>query len=589
MTPRFDLHALATLSAISGALLFPSQSAAQEGTKNVIPYLEEQPTHAKHGMVVSVHHLAADAGVAILQEGGNAVDAAVATGFALAVVHPLAGNLGGGGFLLLRTRSGTATFIDYREKAPLAATETMYLDAKGNVIQDASVIGYKSIATPGSVAGLTYAERKYGKLGLARVMAPAIKLAQDGFVLTAEEADELTDEDLSKFADTKRIFQRDGHFYKAGETFKQPELARTLQRIAADPTEFYRGKMAHELVDDLQKGGGLLTLEDLAQYSVVERTPITGNFHNFTILSAPPPSSGGIVLVSALNILESYDLAKLGDRSPAAMHLIVEAYRRAYMDRSDYLGDPDYNSIPAEALTSKAYAAAWRGSIAPTGATPSTFLDRPTGFLPPPPKTAGQRKPESHDTTHYSVVDAEGNAVSVTTTLNDAFGSRVTSGTLGFLLNDQMDDFAVKSGSPNIYGLIQGPANAIAPGKRPLSSMTPTIVLEDGKLRYVLGSPGGARIITTVANIFLSVAEGGLNIQQAVDAPRFHHQYEPDTLFLEPGFPASTTDALKALGFKINIKDGHWSNGECIEVDPKTGELLGGQDHRSHYGKAAGY
>jgi gamma-glutamyltranspeptidase / glutathione hydrolase len=589
MTLRFDLAALAALSAVSSALLFPSHCPAQEGTKNVIPYLEEQPVRAKHGMVVSVHHLAADAGVAVLQEGGNAVDAAVATGFALAVVHPLAGNLGGGGFLLLRTKTGTSTFIDYREKAPLAATESMYLDAKGNVIEDASVIGYKSIATPGSVAGLTYAEKKYGKLGLARVMAPAIKLAENGFVLTAEEANELTDEDLAKFPDSKRIFQRDGHFYKQGETFKQPRLARTLQRIAADPSEFYRGKMAHELIDDLQKGGGLLTLEDLAQYNVVERTPITGTFHNFTILSAPPPSSGGIVLLSALNILESYDLAKLGDRSPATLHLIVEAYRRAYLDRSDYLGDPDYNSIPAEALTSKAYATAWRGSISPTGATPSTFLDRPEGFLPPPPKTAGQRKPESHDTTHYSVVDAEGNAVSVTTTLNDAFGSRVTSGTLGFLLNDEMDDFAVKIGSPNIYGLIQGPANAIAPGKRPLSSMTPTIVLEDGKLRYVLGSPGGARIITTVANIFLSVAEGGLNIQQAVDAPRFHHQYEPDTLYLEPGFPAGTTDALKALGFKIDVKDGHWSNGECIAVDPKSGELSGGQDHRSHYGKAAGY
>jgi gamma-glutamyltranspeptidase/glutathione hydrolase len=589
MTMRLDLPALAALSALYGASFLPSPAAAQEGTKNVIPFLEEQPVRAKHGMVVSVHHLAADAGVEILQHGGNAVDAAVATGFALAVVHPAAGNLGGGGFLLLRTKAGTATFIDYREKAPLAATEAMYLDAKGDVIEDASVVGYKSIATPGSVAGLTYAEKKYGKLGLAKVMAPAIKLAADGFTLTAEEAKELTDEDLGKFADSKRIFQRDGNFYKEGETFRQPELARTLRRIAADPGEFYHGKMAHELVEDIHKGGGLLTLEDLAQYSVVERTPITGTFHNFTILSAPPPSSGGIVLLSALNILESYDLAKLGDRSPAAMHLIVEAYRRAYMDRSDYLGDPDYNSIPTEALTAKPYAAAWRASIEPAGATPSAFLDRPQGFLPQPPKTAGQRKPESHDTTHYSVVDAAGNAVSVTTTLNDSFGSRVTSGTLGFLLNDEMDDFAAKIGSPNIYGLIQGPANAIAPGKRPLSSMTPTIVLEDGKLRYVLGSPGGARIITTVANIFLSVAEGGLNIQQAVDAPRFHHQYEPDKLYLEPGFPPQTVEALQALGFKIEIKDGHWSNGECIEVDPKTGDLLGGQDHRSHYGKAAGY
>jgi gamma-glutamyltranspeptidase/glutathione hydrolase len=566
---------------------------AQEGKINVIPYLDEQPARARHGMVVSVHHLAADAGVEILRAGGNAVDAAVATGFALAVVHPSAGNLGGGGFLLLRTHAGEATFIDFREKAPLAATETMYLDAHGNVLPDtdlnSSVIGYRSIATPGSVAGLAYAEKKFGKLGLAKVMAPAIRLAKHGFVLTAEEAKELTDEDLARFPDSKRIFQRDGNFYKEGDTFRQPQLARTLERIAADPEEFYHGKMAHELIDDVHKGGGLLTLDDLAQYTVVERKPIVGTFHNYTIVSAPPPSSGGIVMLSALNILEGFDLAGLGDRSPAAMHLITEAYRRAYMDRADYLGDPDYNAIPVTAMTSKEYAAAWRKGVDPAAATPSASLQRPQGFLPPAPTAAGRRKPESHDTTHYSVVDGEGNAVSVTTTLNDSFGSHVTAGTLGFLLNDQMDDFAAKPGVPNLYGLIQGPANAIAPGKRPLSSMTPTIVLEDGKLRFVLGSPGGARIITTVANILLSVAEGGLNIQQAVDAPRFHHQYEPDKLYLESGFSEKTRTALEALGYKLDVSDRHWSNGECIEVDPKTGELLGGQDHRSHYGKAAGY
>jgi len=559
----------------------------------VIPYLDEQPVRAQHGMVVSVHHLAADAGVEILRAGGNAVDAAVATGFALAVVHPAAGNLGGGGFLLLRTHDGHATFIDYREKAPLAATETMYQDAQGNVIPESSlqssVIGYRSIATPGSVAGMVYAERKYGKLGLVRVMAPAIKLAADGFVLTAEEAKELTDPDLAKFPDSKRIFQRDGNLYKEGETFRQPELAQTLKRIAADPDDFYHGKMAHELVEEVRKGGGLLTLEDLAQYNVVERTPVTGSFHNYTVISAPPPSSGGIVLLSALNILEAYDLGKLGDRSAQSIHLITEAYRRAYMDRSDYLGDPDYNEIPTAQLTAKPYADAWRASIDLTAATPSASLVRPSGFLPPAPKSAGRRKPESHDTTHFSVVDSEGNAVSVTTTLNDSFGSQVTAGALGFLLNDEMDDFAAKMGVPNMFGLIQGPANAIAPGKRPLSSMTPTIVLEDGKLRYVLGSPGGARIITTVANIFLSAAEGGLNIQQAVDAPRFHHQYQPDKLFMEPGFAPDTVAALRKMGYDLSIRDGHWSNGECIAIDPKTGELEGGQDHRSHYGKAAAY
>ena len=590
------------LAALAGAALCippfsAAQTSAQAPAKNVIPsvpsYLDDQPVRAAHGMVVSVHHLASDAGLDVLREGGNAVDAAVATGFALAVVHPAAGNLGGGGFMLLRTHDGHATFIDYREKAPLAATETMYQDAHGNVFPadspESSIIGYRSIATPGSVAGMVYAERKYGKLGLARVMAPAIQLAENGFVLTAEEAHELADPYLARFPDSKRIFQRDGNLYKEGETFKQPELARTLQRIAADPDDFYHGKIAHELVDELHKGGALLTLEDLAQFTVVERAPVTGSFHNYTVISAPPPSSGGIVLISALNILESYDLAKLGDRTPASIHFITEAYRRAYMDRSDYLGDPDYNPIPVAQLTSKKYAEAWRAGIDPNLATPSASLVRPAGFLPPAPKTPGQYHHESDQTTHYSVVDSEGNAVSVTTTLNNSFGSHVTAGSLGFLLNDEMDDFASKMGVPNMFGLIQGPANAIAPGKRPLSSMTPTIVLEDGKLRFVLGSPGGARIITTVANIFLSAAEGGLNIQQAVDAPRFHHQYQPDKLFLEPGFSPDAIAGLQARGYTLSISERHWSNGECIAVDPKTGELSAGQDQRSHYGKAAGY
>jgi gamma-glutamyltranspeptidase/glutathione hydrolase len=563
---------------------------AQQSAK-ALPYLDEQPVRAKNGMVVSVHHLAADAGVEILQAGGNAVDAAVATGFALAVVHPAAGNLGGGGFLLLRMHDGKSTFIDYREQAPLAATADMYLDAKGNVLPggdlQSSVTGYRAIGTPGSVAGLTYAEKHYGKLGLAAVIAPAIQLAEAGFVLTEEEAAELHDPELTRFADSKRIFQRGGDFYKPGETFKQPELARTLKRIAADPDDFYHGKLAAELVDEIKKGGGILTLDDLAQYEVKERTPLTGHFHDYTVLAAPPPSSGGVVLLTALNILEGYDLTRLGDRTAASMHLITEAYRRAYMDRTDYLGDPDYNHMPVAELTAPKYAVAWQASIGDK-ATPSAELHRPAGFLPPAPTTAGTRH-ESQQTTHYSVVDKDGNAVSVTTTLNNSFGSAVTAGSLGFLLNDEMDDFAAKMGVPNMFGLIQGPANAIAPRKRPLSSMTPTIVLEGDKLRYVLGSPGGARIITTVANIFLSAAEDGLNIQQAVDAPRFHHQYLPDKLYLEPGFSPETIAGLKAMGYTVDIRNGHWSNGECIAIDPKTGDLLGGQDHRSHYGKAAGY
>jgi gamma-glutamyltranspeptidase/glutathione hydrolase len=570
---------------LTAALFVPLLTPAQQGAMD---YRNEQPVRARHGMVVSIHHLASDTSLETLRAGGNAVDAAVATGFALAVVHPAAGNLGGGGFLLLRTHDGKSTFIDFREKAPLQATETMYQDASGNVIPNSSLLGYSSIATPGSVAGLVYAERKYGKLGLRRVIAPAIRLASDGFQLTAEEAHELSDPDLARFPNSKRIFQRDGKLYKEGEIFRQPELARTLRRITAHPEDFYHGRMARELVADLRKGGSPLTLEDLAAYTVVERAPIVGNFHDYTIISAPLPSSGGIVLLSALNILEGDDLSKLGDRSPASIHLIVEAFRRAYMDRAEYLGDPDYNPIPAAELTSKTYAQAWRASIDPHAATLSAALRRPEGFLPPAPKTAGHHA-ESHDTTHYSVVDSEGNAVAVTTTLNNSFGSHVTSGSLGFLLNDEMDDFTVKLGVPNLYGLIQGPANAIAPGKRPLSAMTPTIVLENGKLRYVLGSPGGARIISTVANIFLSASQGGLNIQQAVDAPRFHHQYLPDKLYLEPGFPPATLAALSAMGYDLNISHGHWSNGECIAIDPKTGELEAGQDHRSHYGKAAGY
>jgi gamma-glutamyltranspeptidase / glutathione hydrolase len=592
---------LACAAAVSSPLI------AQEAAPTALPYHGEQPVRARHGMVVSVHHLAADAGLGILEEGGNAVDAAVATGFALAVVHPIAGNLGGGGFMLIREHTGKTIFLDYREKAPLAATENMYLDASGNVIADASVLGYRSIATPGSVAGLVYAERKYGRLGLKRVMTPAIQLARAGFELTAREADELADPDLARFPASRHIFQRDGRLYKAGEIFRQPLLAATLERIVADPDDFYHGKMARQLVDDLSKGGvlskggdlsksgdlgksgALLTLDDLAQYNVVEREPIVGTFHNFTVISAPPPSSGGIVLISALNILESYPLATLGDRSAAWVHLATEAWRRAYMDRADYLGDPDYNTIPVAALTAKNYAAAWRESIVPDRASQSASLTRPAGFVPTAPATAGQRRHESPDTTHYSVVDREGNAVAVTTTLNDNFGSHVASASLGFLLNDEMDDFAAKAGTPNMFGLVQGPANAIAPGKRPLSSMTPTIILENGKLRYVLGSPGGGRIISTVGNIFLSAAEGGLNMQEAVDAPRFHHQFLPDILYLEPGFSADTVAALRAMGYTITLSRGHWSDGECIAVDPATGELLGGRDQRGHYGKAAGY
>jgi gamma-glutamyltranspeptidase / glutathione hydrolase len=551
----------------------------------------DQPVRTKHVMVVSIQHLATDAGVEVLKEGGNAVDAAVATGFALAVVHPAAGNIGGGGFMLIHfaagPKSGKDVFLDYRERAPLAATVNMYLDANGNVIPDSSITGYKAIGVPGSVAGMVYAEKKYGKLTLAQVMAPAIRLAADGFVLTEEEAGQLHDSTLTQFPASKHIFQRDGNLYKAGEIFKQPELAATLRTIAADPDDFYHGRIAKKLAEDVQQGGGILTTEDLARYVVKERPPVIGTYSGYTIVSAPPPSSGGVALIEALNILEAYDLSSLHDRTPEETHLILEAYRRAYMDRTDYLGDPDYVNIPVARLISKQYADAWRVGIQDDEATPSQDLKRPAGFLPPPPTMAEVRH-ESAETTHYSVMDADGTAVAVTTTLNNSFGSGVTAEGLGFLLNDEMDDFASKQGVPNMFGLIQGPANSIAPGKRPLSSMTPTIVLKDGKVRFVLGSPGGGRIITTVANIFLSAADEGLNIQQAVDAPRFHHQYLPDIVYLESGFPEDTVTALRGMGYTLKI-GGHWSDGECIAVDPSTGELEGGQDHRQNYGKAAGY
>src|ERR1700761_2453341 len=574
--------------ALAPIALFVSLAASQAAAAQ-----DETPVSADHAMVVSVHHEATDAGVAILRQGGNAVDAAVAPGFALAVVHPVAGNIGGGGFMLVHLAQGPRhdLFIDYREEAPGAASRHMYLDAQRNIIPGASTLGYKSVAVPGSVAGLAYAEQHYGKLGLKAVIAPAIKLAEDGFILSDQEATELHDPDLAKFPESRRVFQQDakrGAYYQPGDTFRQPELAATLKRVAADPGDFYHGEIAKKLAADMKAHGGLITEADLACYQVKERVPIKGAYHGYEIFSAPPPSAGGIALIEMLNILRPYDLAKLGDRTPPEVQRITEAMRRAYMDRTDYLGDPDFAKIPQAALLNPAYANAWRKSIVLDHATPSKDLQRPAGFLPPPP-TATVAESKSTDTTHYSVMDAEGNAVAVTTTLNNGFGSDATAAGLGFLLNDEMDDFASKQGVPNMYGLIQGPANSIAPGKRPLSAMTPTIVLKDGKVSMVLGSPGGGRIITTVANIFLSVADEGLNIQAAVDAPRFHHQYLPDVLYLEPGFPDATVEGLRALGYHVNVAKGHWSDGECIAVDPATGDLEGGQDHRHHFGKAAGY
>ena len=558
-----------------------------------------QPVHAQHGIVVSAHELASRTGVEIMQAGGNAIDAAVATGFALAVVHPAAGNIGGGGFMLIRMADGKTHFLDYREKAPAAATRDMYLDAQGNVIEGTSEYGYKAIGVPGSVAGMVYAEQKYGKLTLQQVMAPAIRLAREGYPLSWQEARDLHDRYLSQFAESRRVFQRDGNYYQPGEIFRQPDLARTLERIAAKPDDFYHGALARELAAAMKKGGGLITADDLAHYEVKEREPIRGSYRGYEIISAPPPSSGGTVLVESLNILEGYDLGKLGDRSAESIHFTTEAFRRAFFDRAEFLGDPDFSKLPVAQLIDKKYATAWRESIDDAKATASKALKRPAIFSELEQYAAAHPEPlanhESMHTTHYSVVDAQGDAVAVTTTINDWFGSRVTADGLGFLMNDEMDDFSARPGAPNSDGLIQGAANAIGPGKRPLSSMTPTIVVHDGKTFLVLGSPGSSKIITTVANVLMGMVDYGMNIQEAVDAPRFHNQWMPDVLNVEQWFSPDTVQRLQNMGYNVEFglhDDGnvspYWSDAECIAVDPKTGERLGATDYREN-GKAVGY
>ena len=576
------------------------------------------PVRARHAMVVSVHALASAAGIEILHAGGNAVDAAVATGFALAVVHPQAGNIGGGGFMLLRMANGESHFLDFREKAPAAASHNMYLDAQSNVIEDASLVGYRAAGVPGSVAGLATAQKKWGKLSLARVMAPAIRLAHEGFALAYEDThDIVTDKYLRQFPESRRIFQRGGNFYEPGEVLQQPELARTLQRIAQNPDDFYHGELAREIASAIQKAGGLITAADLAAYEPRERAPIHGTYRGLEIIGAPPPSSGGITLVEILNILEGFDLRSLGNRSADSIHLTAEAFRRAFFDRAEFLGDPDFTQLPVAQLIDKRYAAAWRETIDPARATPSNQVKRPEGIFgaldrvarahPHDRRTFFAR--EAEHTTHYSIVDSGGNAVAVTTTLNDSFGSRVTLPGLGFLLNNEMDDFAVKPGTANQYGLIQGEADSIAPGKRPLSAMAPTIVVrhdqpaqnlpgtrprgpksvspEAGRLFLVLGSPGGPRIITTVANILMGVVDYRLNIQEAINAPRFHHQWYPDSIRIEPGLSPDTLRLLQTRGHIFEPK-GYWGDGECIAVDDRTGELLGAADARNN-GKALGY
>jgi gamma-glutamyltranspeptidase/glutathione hydrolase len=548
-----------------------------------------KPVRTPHVMVASVHPEASAVGAQIMREGGNAVDAAVAVGFALAVVHPAAGNLGGGGFLLYRTAAGETHFLDFREKAPAAVSRDMYLDEHGNP-SDASRYGYRAAGVPGSVAGLVEAERRWGKLGLMKVMAPAIRLAREGVVINQDEAGMMHDRRLELDAESHRIFQRDGHYYEPGELFKQLELARTLERIARDPESFYRGALAGEMAAAIQHGGGIITAADLAAYKVVERTPVHGSYRGYDIYSAPPPSSGGILLIEALNILEGFNLHEAHRNSAEEIHLVAEAYRRAYYDRAVFLGDPDFVEIPVAQLIDKKYAEAWRASIDPHKASVSADLQRPAQTELD--RSAALHSPEmgaeKQNTTHYSVIDQAGDAVAVTTTLNDAFGARVTLPGLGFLINDEMDDFASKPGTPNLYGLVQGEANAIAPGKRPLSTMTPAMLVKDGRLLLVMGSPGGATIASTVANVLINAVDFGEDIQRAVNAPRFHHQWMPDELRVEAWqLSPDTLELLEKMGHKLRRSES-WGDAECVGIDWKSGERLGASDARNG-GSAVGW
>lgn len=555
------------------------------------------PVEGRRGMVVSSERLASKAGVAILREGGNAVDAAVATAWAEAVVNPCCGNIAGGGFLVARLADGTSHFLDFRETAPQGATHDMYLDPKGNVIPHASLVGWKAVAVPGSALGLETARKRWGRLSRGQDMAAAIRLAREGFILSRGDTDILHAKTAAFRHDPAiaKIFLRpDGSPFQPGDRLVQSDLARTLQRIANEgPAAFYKGSIAAAIGRASQAGGGVLTASDLAHYAVAQAKPIECPYRGLTILSAPPPSSGGVTLCETLGILQGYDLGKLGWHSAASVHLIVEALRHAYRDRNTQLGDPAFVKNPIAHLLDPAYAAAIRASIQPDKATPSSDLKPGT-----PPH-------EGTQTTHISVVDAKGNAVAVTYTLNALFGAGVMAPGTGVLMNDEMDDFTSKPGVPNMFGLVQGEANAIAPGKRPLSSMAPTIVLKAGQPYLVLGSPGGSRIITIVFETLLNVVDYGMDIESAVDAPRIHHQWLPDVIYAEPrALSADTVQALDAMGYHIKVQT-PWGAAECIEIAPAAaavpassgndsvrggalvaGERYGGHDDRRPAGAA---
>jgi len=575
------------------------QSAAEFRDHPDIPKeWPREPVRAAHGMVATDEPLASQAGVDILKRGGNAVDAAVATAFALAVVEPAAGNIGGGGFMLVRLADGKSTFFDYRETAPGKATREMYIKPDGKLDEQASVIGYRSVAVPGTVAGLALALKTRGTMKLAEVMQPAIRLAAEGFPVSEKLAREFTDErgDLQKFSISSRIFLSKGKMYRVGDTLRQPELAATLKRIAKNgPGEFYQGETARMLARDMAAMGGLITLDDLAQYQPKIREVLHGSYtsggQRWEVLSAPPPSSGGVAAIEALNMLQSVPLKGWDD--PQSVHMVVEVMRRVFADRATYLADPDFTNVPVAGLTDTCYAQELLAGIDLQRATPSKDVHAGNPH-PCDHGVSASAAPntiislgEGRHTTHFSVVDAAGNAVASTTTLNDSYGSHVTS-SARFLLNDEMDDFTTQPGVPNaLFGLIQSEGNTIAPGKRPLSSMTPTIVLRNGELSFVTGSPGGPTIISATLLTVINWMRLGMDAQSAINAPRFHHQWLPDVVVMEQLFSAEIEEQMKARGYAVKRK-GHIGLVNAIGIDPKTGERCGAADPRDN-GSAIGY
>ncbi len=545
------------------------------------------------GMVVTSQHLASDVGAEVLRKGGNAVDAAVAVGYALAVTHPCCGNLGGGGFMLIHLKDGRNAFINFRERAPLAATADMYLDAKGDPIPEKSLAGWLAVGTPGTVLGLETALKQYGTRPRGQLIAPAIRLADDGFVLRQGDLGVINAGALAAPAgsNVRAIFSNGGKPFVAGDRLVQKDLARSLRLVSDGGAQaFYHGANADAVAAASKANGGLLTRADFESYTITQDAPITCTYRGYTVISAPPPSSGGVTICEMLNILQGYPLSQYGYRSAAEVHVMTEAMRRAYYDRNSVLGDPAFISNPVARLTSTAYADTLRAGIDPARATPSASLGNAVA------------PHENANTTHYSVVDRWGNAVAVTYTINDDFGAKVIADRTGYLLNDEMDDFTAKPGSPNGFGLVQGKANAIAPGKRPLSSMVPTMILKDGKPVLVVGSPGGARIITTVLEILVAVIDHQVPLQEAVDAPRFHHQWLPDTLQAEPGaLSPDVVAALEKMGHKV-VPLEVWTAGNSAAVIgvsphdpavaralgfPHTDVLLGANDVRTPAGSAA--